>query len=38
MLNKIKQIRTALPYKNSENLGDFAILKSNIFNAKVAQY
>ena len=36
MLSKIKQIKTALAYKNSQNLGDFAILKSDILNAKVA--
>lgn len=36
MLNKIKQVKTALAYKNSSNIGDFAILKSDILGAKVS--
>jgi ubiquinone biosynthesis protein Coq4 len=36
MLNKFKQIKTALAYKNSENIGDFAILKSDILGAKAS--
>lgn len=36
MLNKFKQIKKALAYKNSDNLGDFAILKSDVFGAKVS--
>ncbi|MCJ8279175.1 MAG: Coq4 family protein [Rivularia sp. ALOHA_DT_140] len=37
MLNKFKKIKTALAYKNSDNAGDFAILKSDIFGAKVSE-
>lgn len=36
MLNKLKQLKTALAYKNSQNIGDFAILKSDILGAKVS--
>lgn len=36
MLNKLKQFRKALAYKNSPNIGDFAILKSDILGAKVS--
>lgn len=36
MLNKLKQIKAALAYKNSDNFGDFAILKSDILGAKVS--
>lgn len=36
MLNKLKQVRKALAYKNSQNIGDFAILKSDILGAKVS--
>ena len=36
MLNKLKQIKTALTYKNSPNIGDFAILKSDILGATVS--
>lgn len=36
MMNKFKQIQAALAYKNSHNYGDFAILKSDIFGAKVS--
>ncbi|AFY58160.1 uncharacterized protein involved in ubiquinone biosynthesis [Rivularia sp. PCC 7116] len=36
MLNKLKQVKAALAYKNSQNFGDFAILKSDILGAKVA--
>lgn len=36
MLNKLKQIKTAFNYKNSPNIGDFAILKSDILGAKVS--
>ncbi|WP_414620547.1 Coq4 family protein [Calothrix sp. CCY 0018] len=36
MLNKLKQVKAALAYKNSQNLGDFAILKSDILGAKVS--
>jgi len=36
MLNKIKQVKTALAYNNSQNFGDFAILKSDILGAKVS--
>ncbi len=35
MLNKIKQIKTILASKKSDKLGDFAILKSDLFGAKV---
>ncbi len=36
MLNKLKQVKAALAYKNSQNFGDFAILKSDILGAKVS--
>ena len=36
MLNKLKQIKTAFNYKNSPNIGDFAILKSDILGATVS--
>ena len=36
MRNKLKQVKAALAYKNSQNLGDFAILKSDILGAKVS--
>ena len=36
MLNKLKQVKAALAYKNSDNFGDFAILKSDILGAKVS--
>lgn len=36
MLNKLNRIKTALAYKNSSNIGDFAILKSDILGAKVS--
>ncbi|MGB3756866.1 MAG: Coq4 family protein [Rivularia sp. (in: cyanobacteria)] len=36
MLNKLKQVKAALSYKNSQNFGDFAILKSDILGAKVS--
>lgn len=36
MQNKVKQVKAALAYKNSENIGDFAILKSDILGAKVS--
>ena len=45
MLNKIKQIQTAMPpampygliaYTKSENYGDFAILKADILGAKAS--
>jgi ubiquinone biosynthesis protein COQ4 len=35
MWNKLKQIKALQAYKNSENYGDFAILKSDLFGAKV---
>jgi ubiquinone biosynthesis protein Coq4 len=35
MWNKLKQIKALQAYKNSENFGDFAILKSDLFEAKV---
>lgn len=35
MQQKLQQIRKAIQYKNSENLGDFAILKADILGAKV---
>ncbi|MBW4611310.1 MAG: ubiquinone biosynthesis protein COQ4 [Hassallia sp. WJT32-NPBG1] len=34
MLNKFQQIKAALAYKNSENFGDFAILKADLLGAK----
>ncbi|NJL78043.1 MAG: hypothetical protein HC836_08765 [Richelia sp. RM2_1_2] len=37
MLNKFKQIQAALAYKNSQNYGDFAILKSDILGAKISK-
>ncbi len=36
MLNKLKQVKAALSYKNSQDFGDFAILKSDILGAKVS--
>ena len=36
MLKKIKQIQAAIAYKNSQNYGDFAILKSDILGAKLS--
>ena len=36
MLNKLKRVKAALAYKNSQNIGDFAILKSDILGAKVS--
>ena len=36
MLNKLKQIKAAIAYKNSQNYGDFAILKSDILGAKIS--
>lgn len=36
MLNKIKQIQTAVAYTKSENYGDFAILKADILGAKAS--
>jgi len=36
MLKKLQQIKVILAYKNSENLGDIAILKSDFFGAKVS--
>jgi ubiquinone biosynthesis protein Coq4 len=36
MLNKLKRVKMALAYKNSENLGDFAILKSDTLGAKAS--
>ncbi|MBD6620600.1 hypothetical protein FNW02_33740 [Komarekiella sp. 'clone 1'] len=36
MLKKLKQIKAVLAYKDSENLGDFAILKSNLLGAKAS--
>ena len=36
MRNKLKQVKAALAYKNSQNLGDFAILKSDILGATVS--
>jgi ubiquinone biosynthesis protein Coq4 len=36
MVNKITQIKAALAYKKSGNIGDFAILKSDILGAKVS--
>ena len=36
MLNKLNRIKTALAYKNSPNIGDFAILKSDILGATVS--
>ncbi|WP_414588567.1 Coq4 family protein [Scytonema sp. PCC 10023] len=35
MWNKLKQIKALQAYKNSENYGDFAILKSDLLGAKV---
>jgi ubiquinone biosynthesis protein COQ4 len=35
MLKKFQQIKTLINYKNSENLGDFAILKSEILGANI---
>jgi ubiquinone biosynthesis protein COQ4 len=35
MLNKIEQIQKLITYKNSNNYGDFAILKSELLGAKV---
>ncbi|BAZ41480.1 hypothetical protein NIES4101_74460 [Calothrix sp. NIES-4101] len=37
MLNKLQKIKLLLAYKNSGNLGDFAILKSDLFGAKINQ-
>jgi ubiquinone biosynthesis protein COQ4 len=34
MWNKFKQIKALLAYKNSQNYGDFAILKSDLLKAK----
>ncbi|YAF95824.1 MAG: Coq4 family protein [Nodularia sp. CChRGM 3473] len=34
MFNKLKQLKAILADKDSENLGDFAILKSELFGAK----
>ncbi|MGJ5629468.1 Coq4 family protein [Nostoc sp. CALU 1950] len=36
MLKKLQQIKVILAYRNSENLGDIAILKSDFFGAKVS--
>ncbi len=36
MFQKFKQIQMLLTYQDSENLGDFAILKSELFGAKVS--
>ncbi|MDP5339482.1 MAG: hypothetical protein NWQ28_13005 [Nodularia sp. (in: cyanobacteria)] len=36
MFQKFKQIQMLLTYKDSENLADFAILKSELFGAKVS--
>ena len=36
MVNKIKQLQTALAYTKSENYGDFAILKADILGAKAS--
>ncbi len=36
MLKKLQQIKVILAYKNSENVGDIAILKSDFFGAKVS--
>jgi ubiquinone biosynthesis protein COQ4 len=36
MLKKLQQLKAILAYKNSENLGDIAILKSDFFGAKVS--
>ncbi|MBF2005063.1 MAG: hypothetical protein IGS49_06255 [Chlorogloeopsis fritschii C42_A2020_084] len=35
MLKKFQQIKTLINYKNSENLGDFAILKSELLGANI---
>ncbi|MBE9208949.1 hypothetical protein IQ244_20885 [Nostoc sp. LEGE 06077] len=35
MLKKIEQIKTIFAYKNSSNLGNFAILKADFFSAKI---
>ena len=36
MFKKFQQIKTLLSYQNSEHLGDFAILKSDLLGAKVS--
>lgn len=36
MLKKLQQLKAILAYKNSENLGDIAILKSEFFGTKVS--
>ncbi|MBW4565275.1 MAG: hypothetical protein KME32_30155 [Mojavia pulchra JT2-VF2] len=36
MLKKLQQFKAMLAYKNSGKLGDFALLKSDFFSAKVA--
>ncbi len=36
MLKKLQQLKAILAYKNSDNLGDIAILKSDFFGAKVS--
>ncbi|MEH1940449.1 MAG: hypothetical protein V7L01_09565 [Nostoc sp.] len=36
MFKKLQQLQAIIAYKNSENLGDIAILKSDLFGAKVS--
>lgn len=36
MLKKLQQLKAIMAYKNSENLGDIAILKSELFGTKVS--
>ena len=36
MFKKLQQLQAIIAYKNSENLGDIAILKSDFFGAKVS--
>ncbi|MFN6529049.1 MAG: hypothetical protein RMY32_019970 [Nostoc sp. ChiSLP03a] len=36
MLKKLQQFKAIMAYKNSENLGDIAILESEFFGTKVS--